>query len=554
MMWSKKALTQIKKARETWEKTTLKESLQRSPEREIFSELPKKRIYTPEDVSHSDYIRDLGFPGEYPYIRGVHPTMYRSRLWGMAEYSGFGMPEDTNKRWKVLLEQGQTGVSLACDLPTQLGYDPDYPLAESEIGVVGVSCPSLKEAELLFDGIPLDKITIRGSISHSHMVLWAMFISIAEKQGVPPEKVGGSVHWDCLGEYLGRGAYIFPPEGAMRLYLDFLEFGLKHMPKVSYHVNAYTVRESGATLVQEAAYALAAGSAYIQAAIDRGMHLDGIASRLSFNLAIHMNLFEEAAKFRAMRRLWARIMKERFGATKESSLQFRFGPGTGGSTFTAQEPENNIVRGTIESLEAIMGGATYLHTASYDEALAIPTEKAVTIALKTQLIIGHESGITEVVDPLGGSYYVEGLTDEIETKVTDYMHEIEQKGGIFEVVKSGWFQSRVAQAAYQKQKQIAEGKRVVVGVNRFVSDEKSHYEIHRADPRVTEEMKRRIKLLREERDDGRVQKALSELQVAAEGKENLVPFVIQAIKAYATIGDICGVLRKVFGEYVGPTF
>jgi len=321
------------------------------------------------------------------------------------------------------------------------------------------------------------------------------------------------------------------------------------MPKVSYHVNAYTVRESGATLVQEAAYALAAGSAYIQAAIDRGMHLDGIASRLSFNLAIHMNLFEEAAKFRAMRRLWARIMKERFGATKESSLQFRFGPGTGGSTFTAQEPENNIVRGTIESLAAILGGATYLHTASYDEALAIPTEKAVTIALKTQLILAHESGVTEVVDPLGGSYYLEALTDEIERQVVTYMKEIEKRGGLIEVVKSGWFQSEVARSAYQKQKEIEDGKRVIVGVNQFCAEEATHYGIHRPDPMVAQEMKRRVGLLKAERDGGKVKEALSELEAAAKGKENLVPYVTKAVKAYATMGEICDSLRSVLGEY-----
>ena len=377
MEWNDKAIREIQKAREKWEKTTVEESLQKAPERQIFSELPKKRVYTPEDVSNLDYLRDMGFPGSYPYLRAVHPTMYRSRLWGMAEYSGFGMPEDTNKRWKFLLREGQTGVSLACDLPTQLGYDPDHPLAESEVGVVGVSCPSMREVEALFDGIPLDKITIRGSINHPHMVLWAMYICVAEKQGVPARKMGGTVHWDCLNEYLGRGTYIFPPEGAMRLALDFLEFGLEHVPALSYHVNAYTVRESGATLIQEAAYALAAGMAYIQAAVERGIDLDQVAGRLSFNLAIHMNLFEEAAKFRAMRRLWARVMKERFGAKKESSLRFRFGVGTGGSTFTAQEAENNITRAAIEALAAILGGATYVHTASYDEGLAIPTEKAV---------------------------------------------------------------------------------------------------------------------------------------------------------------------------------
>ncbi len=554
MLWNKKALSGIKKAKEAWERTTLKRSLERSPEREILSDLPKKRLYTPEDLPHFDYLRDMGFPGEEPYLRGMYPTMYRSRLWGMAEYSGFGMPEDTNKRWKYLLQQGQTGVSVAYDLPTQLGYDPDNPMVETEIGIVGVSCPSVREVELMFDGIAMDRITIRGSINHPHMILWAMYMAVAEKQGVPPEKMGGNVHWDCLNEYLGRGAYIFPPEGAQRLAMDFMEYGLKHIPKLSYQVNAYTVRESGATLVQEGAYALAASIAYIEAARRRGIDVDEFASRISLNMAIHMNLFEETAKFRALRRLWAKIMKERFSAVKAPSLQFRFGVGTGGSTFTAQEPENNIVRGTIESLAAILGGAAYLHTASYDEALAIPTEKAVTVALKTQLIVAYESGVTEVADPLGGSYYVEALTDEIEKRVVDYLQEIDKRGGIFETIKSGWFQSEIARAAYQKQKEIEEGKRVIVGVNRFLADETLDYAIHKTDPNVAQEMKRRTKLLREQRDNGRVQKSLSELEEAAEGSENLVPLVMQAVKAYATVGEICDVLRKVFGEYTGPTF
>lgn len=552
-MWDKRWLTQLKNRRKEWEAGPLRKAIEESPERTVCSEIPKKRLYTPEDLADFDYLRDLEFPGNYPYTRGIHPTMYRSRLWGMAEYAGFGMPEETNERWKFLLGQGQTGVSLACDLPTQLGYDPDNPLAGPEIGVVGASCPSLKEAEVLFDGIPLDRITIRGSINHPHIVLWAMYMAVAEKQGVPPEKMGGNVHWDCLNEYVGRGAYIFPPEGAMRLALDFLEYGLKHIPKLSYMVNAYTIRESGATLIQEGAYALAAGSAFLSAALQRGIDVDDFAPRLSFNHAVHMNLFEEVAKFRALRRLWARILKDKFGAKKPASLRFRTGPATGGSTFTAQEPENNIARATLESLAAVLGGATYLHTASYDEAFAIPTEKSVRIALKTQLILAYESGLTEVVDPLGGSYYVESLTDEIEGKVKDYLEEIERKGGIIEAIKSGWFQSEIARSAYQKQKEIQEGKRVIVGVNKFVSDEKPNFKLHKADKKVAREMKGRVKRLRKERDNRKVQQALSTLQCMAEGDENLVPFVVKAVKAYATIGEICDVFRHVFGEYRGLT-
>lgn len=553
-MFDKKKLTQVKKAREKWEAGSLGKALEKSSEREIFSELPKKRLYTLEDLGNFDYLKDLGFPGDFPYTRGIHPNMYRGRLWGTAEYAGFGMPEDTNKRWKFLLSQGQAGVSLAPDLPTQLGYDPDNPLAEPEIGVVGVSCPSLKEVEALFDGIPMDKITVRGSINHTHMVLWAMYMAVAEKQGIPLERLGGNVHWDCLNEYVGRGAYIFPPEGAMRLALDFLVYGLDHIPRLSYMVNAYTIRESGASLIQEGAYAMAAGIAFIDAALKRDIDVDDFAPRLSFNHAVHMNFFEEVAKFRALRRLWARIVKDRFGAKKPSSMRFRLGPGTGGSTFTAQEPENNIARAALESLAAILGGATYLHTASYDEAYAIPTEKTARIALKTQLILAYESGVTEVVDPLGGSYYVESLTDEIEEKVLGYLEEIEKRGGIIETIKSGWFQREIARAAHRKQKEIEQEKRVVVGVNKFVTDEKPTFKIYRPDPKVGAEMKRRVKKLRERRDNKKVQYALSELRKSAESKENLVPLVREAVKAYSTIGEICGVFREVFGEYKGPTF
>lgn len=553
-MFDKSKLAELKKAREKWEAGPLDEALKRASEREMFSELPKKRLYTPEDLKDFDFMEKLGFPGEYPYTRGIHPTMFRSRLWGMAEYAGFGMPEDTNQRWKFLLNQGQTGVSLACDLPTQLGFDPDHPLAESEVGVVGVSCPSLEEVERLFDGIPMGEVNIIGSINHPHMILWAMYMAAAEKQGVAPEKLGGSVHWDCLNEYAGRGAYIFPPEGAMRLAIDFLEYGLKKIPRLSYLVNAYTIRESGGTLVQEGAYAMAAGIGFIEAAIERGIDVDDFAPRLSFNHAIHMNFFEEVAKFRALRRLWAKIVKERFGAKKPSSMRYSFGPGTGGSTFTAQEPENNIARATLEGLAAIMGGATYLHAASYDEAYAIPTEKTVRIALKTQLILAHESGVTEVVDPLGGSYYVESLTDEVESKVEDYLELIQKRGGIIEAIKSGWFQGEIARSAYRKQKEVEEGKRIIVGVNKFVSDERPSFQIHRSDSKVADEMKWRVKRLRERRDNQKVVAALSELRKRAEGEDNLVPYVVDAVKAYATVGEICEVLRDVLGEYKGLTF
>jgi len=547
-------LSNLEARQKEWEDSTLKESLQRNPEGEIFTELSKQRLYTPKDIAHLDYLRDLGFPGEYPYTRGIHPTMYRSRLWGMAQYSGFGTPEDTNHRFKLLLEQGQTGVSLACDLPTQLGYDPDEDLASSEVGVVGVSCPSLKEAEVIFDGIPLERISIRGSICHPHIVLWSMYMAVLEKQGGRLDRLSGNINSDCFQEYLGRGAYIFPPEGAMRLALDVMEYGIKHLPRLSYYVNAYTIRESGATLIQEAAYAMAAEMAFIQGALERGLSVDDIAPRLALNCAVHMNLFDEVAKFRALRRLWARILKEKFGAKNPASMRLSIGPGTGGSTFMAQEPKNNIMRATIEALAAVLGGVTYLHVAAFDEAYATPSEESATLALRTQHIVAHESGVTEVVDPLGGSYYVESLTDQIEEGVSNYLQQIESRGGIIKAIESGWLPAEIATSAYKKQKEIEEGKRVIVGVNKFASGEKSVFEIQRPDPLVAEQMQQRVRQLRQQRDNTRVQRSLEELGKAAEGKENLVPFVLQAVKSYATIGEICTTFRKVLGEYRGSAF
>jgi methylmalonyl-CoA mutase N-terminal domain/subunit len=547
-------LSQLEATQKEWEETTLRQALQKTPEREILGELRKQRLYTPLDVAHLDYLRDLGFPGEYPYTRGIHPTMYRSRLWDMAQYSGFGTPEDTNRRFKVLLEQGQTGVSLACDLPTQLGYDPDDSLAEGEVGVVGVSCPSLKEAETIFDGIPLDRISIRGSICHPHIVLWAMYMAVARRQGASIDKMSGNVHSDVLQEYLGRGAYIFPPRGAMRLALDFMEYGLKHIPKLSYLINAYTVRESGATLVQEVAYAMATALAFIEGAMERGLSVDDVAPRLAFNCAVHTNLFEEVAKFRALRRLWARTLKERLGAENPASLRLSIGPGTGGSTFTAQEPENNIIRATVETLAAVLGGVTYLHVAAFDEAHAIPTERSATLALRTQQIVAHESGVADVVDPLGGAYYVEALTDQIEKAVSHYLRQIESRGGIVRAIESGWMQAEIAASAYRKQRESEEGKRVIIGVNRFVSAKKTTFEIQQPNPRVAEEMGERVRRLREQRDNRRVQRSLEELQKAAQDKENLVPFVLEAVENYATLGEICSVLRKVLGEYRGGIF
>ena len=547
-------ISRIEAKQKDWEKTALAESLKSALEKDFYTELTKERLYTPRDIADFDYLDDLGFPGEFPYTRGIHPTMYRSRIWGMAQYSGFGTPEDTNQRFKLLLQEGQTGVSLACDLPTQLGYDPDNLIANSEVGVVGVSCPSLSEAETIFNGIPLDKTSIRGSICHPHIVLWSMYMAVAEKQGAAINKISGTVHADVLQEYLGRGAYIFPPKGAMRLALDFMEYGVKHMPRVSYIMNAYTIRESGGTLIQEGAYAMAAAIAFIEGAIEKGLSVDDVAPNLAFNSAIHTNVLNEVAKFRALRRLWARTLKNRFGAKRQASMRLSIGPGTGGSTFMAQEPENNIVRASLECVAAVLGGVTYLHVAAFDEAYAIPTEESATLALRTQQIVAHESGLTETVDPLGGSYYIEALTNQVEEGISKYLKQIELKGGIIKAIESGWMQSEIANASYQKQKAIEDGRQVIVGVNKFVSGKKAAFKIQRSDPRVAEEMATRIKKVKEQRDSAKVNKSLEELRKATSGKDNLVPFVLEAVKNYATIEEICSIFRQILGEYRSVTY
>lgn len=546
-------LHEIEKKQKEWEDTTLKEALKKYPERETPSDLPKQRLYTPKDLADFDYLRDLNFPGEYPYTRGCYPTMYRSRLWSIAQYSGFGTPRDTNKLFKFLLAQGQNGVSLACDLPTQLGYDSDSPMAKDDVGGIGVACPSLKEVEIIFAGIPMDKIRILGSTSHPHMILWSMYIAAAEKMGISSDKLSGTVVSDYMTEYIARGNYILPPKAAERVSLDFMEFGLKHIPNLSYMVvDAYSIREAGCTLVQEGAFALAIAIAFIEAALERGLNIDDFAPRLSFNSAIHMNFFEEIAKFRALRRLWARLLKERFGARKPASLWFRVGPGTGGSTLTAQQAKNNIARVTLEALAAILGGVQYLHTSSFDEGHGIPTKEAAIIALRTQQILAYESGVTDVVDPLGGSYYVEMLTNKIEREIMDYVNEIEARGGIIRATELGWVQEEITRSAFKKQREIEENKRIIVGVNKFTSDEKVDFKIHRREPKVAREMKRRLEKLRRERDNNAVQRCLVEIGKAAKGKDNLTPPVLDAVRNYATIGEICGVLRSVFGEYQEP--
>lgn len=544
----------IKDRRRRWEETTLRDYVRSHPERKILSEPQRKRLYTPEDLEDFDYLEDLGFPGEEPYTRGKFPTMYRSRFWTEGLYSGYGRPEDANKRLKYLLGQGDNTIRLAYDLPTQLGFDADHSMAVAEVGQIGVSCSSLKDIEMLFDGIPMNRVPIMGSINNPHIVVWAMYVAAAEKQGLGAGELSGQVVTDFIQEYIGRGTYIFDSPGCQRLSLDFIEYATEHIPGLIFEINAYTVREKGSTAVQEAAYAIATGLFFVEAALQRGMKVDDIKlQNWEFHLAVHMDFFEEIAKCRAIRRLWARIIRQRYAPENPESLAIRIGPTSGGSTLTAQQPENNIVRVAIQLLATVLGGANFTKTSCYDEALAIPTPKSHRISLMTQHIVAHESGIADVVDPLGGSYFVESLTTEMEKRILAYVEEIEQRGGVLKATESGWLQGEIARAAYARQREVDSGERVIVGVNKFVVDEDLDIEVHRADPFVAQDMSRRLGELRQQRDDQAVRDALTALETAARGKDNLFPSVLHAVKCYATLGEICDVFRAVFGEYRHPT-
>ena len=556
-MFNEEKLEEIRKRLEAWEKETVPQSLARMPERkEEFltnSYIPIKRIYTPLDVKDSDYLQDLGFPGEYPFTRGVYPTMYRARLWTMRQYAGFGTAEQTNKRFKYLLEHGQTGLSVAFDFPTQLGYDCDHPMAKGEVGKAGVSVSTLRDMEIIFDGIPLDKVTTSMTINAPATILLAMYIAVAEKQGVPQEKLGGTVQNDILKEYAARGMYIFPPKPSMKLVTDIFEYCSKHVPRWNtISISGYHIREAGATAVQEVAFTLANAIAYVQAAIDRGLDLDKFASRLSFFFASHNNFFEEIAKFRAARRLWAKIMRERFGAKNPAAWRLRFHTQTSGCTLTAQQPLNNIVRVTLQALAAVLGGTQSLHTNSFDEALALPSELAVRVALRTQQIIAYESGVADVIDPLGGSYYVEWLTDKIEEEAMRYIEKIDSMGGAVEAIEKGYIQREIVESAYRYQREIETKQRIIVGVNEFVTEERVPIEILKIDPKIEETLIERLRMIKKQRDNVKVREVLEDLRKAAERDENLMPVILKAVKAYATVGEICNVLREVYGEYRPP--
>lgn len=532
----------------------VEKSLAKYPERKkqftTGSNAPIKRLYSPLDIEHLDYARDLGVPGSYPFTRGVQNTMYRGKFWTMRQYAGFSTAEESNKRYKYLLEQGTTGLSVAFDLPTQIGYDSDHPLSQGEVGKVGVAIDSLADMEVLFDGIPLDKVSTSMTINAPASVLLAMYIAVAEKQGVSPDKLNGTIQNDILKEYVARGTYIFPPEPSMRLITNIFEYCSKHVPNWNtISISGYHIREAGATAAQEVAFTLADGIAYVDAAIKAGLDVDEFAPRLSFFFNAHNDLFEEVAKFRAARRLWAKIMKERFKAKNPKSWMLRFHTQTGGSTLTAQQPDNNIVRVAIQALAAVLGGTQSLHTNSRDEALALPTEESVRIALRTQQIIAYESGVTETIDPLAGSYYVESLTNRIEDEAAAYINKIDDLGGAVKAIEQGYIQQEIQDSAYAYQMDVESKNRVVVGMNMFQIEEAAPKGLLKVDPSVGERQTARLKELKNKRNNDSVKTSLAALEKAAKGNDNLMPFILDAVKSYATLGEICDTLRSVFGEY-----
>ncbi|MCK4482424.1 methylmalonyl-CoA mutase family protein [Candidatus Bathyarchaeota archaeon] len=553
-MSDKEKINQITRERERWENTTLPKWMGQRPERKSefrnHSDTLIKRVYTPEDIKDLDYMRDLGLPGEYPFTRGVHATMYRGRLWTMRQFSGYGTAEQTNQRFKYLLKEGETGLSIAFDYPTIRGYDSDHPFSQGEVGTCGVAVASLKDMEILFDGIPLDKVTTSMTVNGPAAMLLAMYIAVGDKQGVSREKLGGTTQNDVLKEFFAQKLIIFPPKPSIKLVTDIVEYCTKHVPRWNpISISGYHIREAGSNAVQELAFTLYDGITYVESCLERGMKVDEFAPRLSFFFASHNNLFEEVAKFRAARRIWAKVMKERFHAKNSRSMWMRMHVQTSGCTLTAQQPLNNITRTTIQALAAVLGGTQSLHTNSFDEALCLPTEEAVKVALRTQQIIAHESGAADTIDPLAGCYYIEYLTNEMEGQAMDYIQRIDDMGGATAAIERGFFQKEIADSAYKYQRETDEKKRIIVGVNEYTTGEDAAIPILRIDPKVEEKQIARLQKLRRERDNRKVDEVLEELHYAAEKDENLMPVIIEAVKAYATIGEMCGVLRKIYGEY-----
>ena len=513
-----------------------------------------KPLYTPGDVAGLDYLRDLGFPGDYPFTRGIRPDMYRGRLWTMRQYAGYDTVEETNQRFKHLLQQGLTGMNVAFDLPTQLGMDPDHPQAAGEVGKVGISCASLMQMEALFDDLPLLQVTPSLTANAAAQATLSMYVVMAQQREIPLDQLGGTTQNDILKEFIARGNYLFPPDPSLRMTVDLFEYCVRHLPRWNFiNICGYHIREAGSNLVQELAFAFGNARAYLDEALSRGMDIDEFAPRIAFNFSVFNNVLEEVAKFRAARRLWARMLKERYGAKNPRSMTFRTGAGSGGSTLMAQQPENNIVRVTLHTLIAAMAGVQSLHTASMDEAYALPSEEAATLALRTQQVVAYESGLADVIDPLGGSYYVESLTGQIEEEAEEYLRRIEANGGMLEAIKSGWVVREIGEEAYKFQREVERGERVIVGVNRFTTEAPRPFVLHRSDPRMARQVKADLKSYRRQRERRALSRALKDLRTAARAGENLMPTTLEAVRAQATVGEVCDVLREVFGEWRAPT-
>lgn len=542
----------LKNKKKVWEETTLNKVTSRFPARKNLvtgSDVEVDNLHIPDNTF--SYEEKLGFPGEYPYTRGVQPTMYRGKFWTMRQYAGFGTAEESNSRYKYLLDQGQTGLSIAFDLPTQIGYDSDDPISAGEVGKVGVAIDSLKDMETLFDGIPLDKVSTSMTINAPAAVLLAMYIIVAEKQGVTKEQIRGTIQNDILKEYIARGTYIFPPAPSMRLINNIFEYCSEEVPKWNtISISGYHIREAGSTAIQEIAFTIADGIEYVKNAIGVGLDVDKFAGRLSFFFNAHNDLLEEIAKYRAARRIWSKVMKEKFSAKKEKSLMMRFHTQTAGSTLTAQQPDNNIVRVAIQTLAAVMGGTQSLHTNSRDEALALPTEDSVRVALRTQQIVAHESGVANVVDPLAGSYYIEQLTNKIEMEAWNYINKIDDMGGMVKAIEKGYVQKEIQDSAYKYQKSVEEGERVVVGVNKFPIEEPAPSGLLKVNPELQKIQEANLKVVRAERDNAKVKECLAALSKGASKEDvNLMPLIIDSVREYATLGEISNVLREKFGEY-----
>jgi methylmalonyl-CoA mutase N-terminal domain/subunit len=556
-MFDKKELENIKKNKSDWEKNCYLPHKKKNPERkerfENLSGIEIKNLYTPDNISHLDYIKDLGYPGIYPFLRGLHPTMHRGRLWTFRQFSGFGSAEETNNRYKYLLGHGETGLSVAFDYPTLYGYDTDHPMSRGEFGKCGVAISSLKDMDILFSDIPIDKVTTSMTINGPAAIVWAFYIANAENRGISKEIIGGTIQNDILKEYIAQKSYIFPPEPSMRLIVDTFEYGYKHVPRWNtISISGYHIREAGSSAVQELAFTLGDGIEYVKWAMKRGLKIDDFAPRLSFFFNAHNDFFEEIAKYRAARRIWAKEIKK-LGAKNPRSLLMRFHTQTAGCTLTAQQPEINIVRVALQAFSSILGGTQSLHTNSMDEALALPSEKAVRIALRTQQIIAEESGVTSTVDPLGGSYYIEWLTDKMEEETYKYWDKVEKLGGVLPAIEKGFYQREIANAAYKYQKEIEEKKRVIVGVNEYKLNESIEIPILKMDEKGEERQINRLKKLRKNRNNQKVDRNLEELKKAAKGDFNLMPYILNCVHSYATLGETCQVLRDVFGEYKEPS-